>query len=138
MTYYQIVVRKDPDRWQPFEVPTASYTELMYLLGLAQRYHSNEDITVLHSASLSELGTLIEAYRTGHVVGDGGMMMSAMCASPAGLVTDEALDHRRWEVERGQGGDHDAPYTFSLPPNLHTRTVWIHLLARASRGELVP
>jgi hypothetical protein len=47
-----------------------------------------------------------------------------------------SLDRRRLELERGVGGDHDRPYTFTLPASMPQVLAWMKLLARVQRGEL--
>jgi hypothetical protein len=49
-----------------------------------------------------------------------------------------ALERRRQELESGPGGDHDLPYSFSLPLSLPQVLAWMTLLARVQRGELHP
>jgi hypothetical protein len=45
------------------------------------------------------------------------------------------IEVRRLEVELGAGGDHDQPYTWSLPPSgLHV-LAWTKLRALRERGE---
>ena len=48
------------------------------------------------------------------------------------------LEQRRLEVELRPGGDHDVPYTFSLPTSVPQALAWAALLARVQRGELEP
>jgi hypothetical protein len=48
------------------------------------------------------------------------------------------IEVRRLEVELGAGGDHDLPYTWSLPVSSSHMLAWTRLLARRARGELVP
>jgi hypothetical protein len=48
------------------------------------------------------------------------------------------LERRREELERGPGGDHDLPYSFSLPFSSPQVLAWMTLLARVQRGELHP
>ena len=48
------------------------------------------------------------------------------------------IEVRRLEAELGAGGDHDLPYTWSLPPSSSQVLAWTRLLARRTRGELVP
>lgn len=48
------------------------------------------------------------------------------------------LEWRREELESGHGGDHDLPYSFSLPPTLPQVLAWMTLLARVRKGELHP
>jgi hypothetical protein len=45
------------------------------------------------------------------------------------------LDRRRLEVELGAGGDHDLPYTFTLPTSLPQTLAWLKLLARGEHEE---
>ncbi len=47
-----------------------------------------------------------------------------------------ALKRRREELESGPGGDHDLPYSFSLPPSLPQVLDWMELLVRVQKGEL--
>lgn len=47
------------------------------------------------------------------------------------------LEVRRLEVELGAGGDHDQPYTWSLPPSGSPMLAWAQLWASRERGELV-
>jgi len=49
-----------------------------------------------------------------------------------------ALERRREELESGPGGDHDLPYSFSLPRSVPQVLAWMTLLARVQRGELRP
>ena len=49
-----------------------------------------------------------------------------------------ALERRREALESGPGGDHDLPYSFSLPRSLPQIFAWMTLLARVQRGELHP
>jgi hypothetical protein len=49
-----------------------------------------------------------------------------------------ALERRREELESGPGGDHDLPYSFSLPLSVPQVLAWMTLLARVQRDELHP
>jgi hypothetical protein len=49
-----------------------------------------------------------------------------------------ALERRREELESGPGGDHDLPYSFSLPLSLPPVLAWMTLLVRVQQGELHP
>ncbi len=64
-----------------------------------------------------------ESNRGTHALDEGGM---------------SALDRRRLELERGTGGDHDSPYTFTGPSSMPQALAWMKLLARVQRGELQP
>jgi|SRR5713101_3793031 hypothetical protein len=49
-----------------------------------------------------------------------------------------SLERRRVELERGEGGDHDSPYTFTLPVYMPQILAWMKLLVRVQNGELQP
>lgn len=53
---------------------------------------------------------------------------------PQGLST---LERRRWELEMGEGGDHDESYTFALPLSMPQTLAWTRLLVRVQHGELL-
>jgi hypothetical protein len=46
------------------------------------------------------------------------------------------LDTKRLELERGQGGDHDTPYRFTLPISVKEQLFWVSLQAQVWAGEL--
>jgi len=48
------------------------------------------------------------------------------------------LERRRVELEHGPGGDHDSPYTFTLPVPLPQILAWTRLLGKVQREELEP
>ena len=48
------------------------------------------------------------------------------------------LDKRRIELEFGPGGDHDCPYTFSVPTSTSLVLTWRELLLRIQNGVLQP
>lgn len=45
-------------------------------------------------------------------------------------------ERRRLENKRGSGGDHDLPYTFTLPDSLPQILAWIRLSTKVRNGEL--
>jgi hypothetical protein len=63
------------------------------------------------------------------------------CGGRGGVLEDRgmsAFERRRETLERGPGGDHDLPYSFSLPRSLPQVLAWMSLLVRVQRGELHP
>jgi hypothetical protein len=48
------------------------------------------------------------------------------------------LSRKREEQERGAGGDHDRPYTFTLPAFLPQALAWSRLLTKVRNGEIEP
>jgi hypothetical protein len=47
-----------------------------------------------------------------------------------------ALEKRRGELERAAGGDHDLPYSFTLPTSFPQVLAWVKLLAQVQNGAL--
>jgi hypothetical protein len=47
-----------------------------------------------------------------------------------------ALEKKRFELEQGEGGDHDAPYLFTMPVSTPQMLAWMRLRARVQDGEL--
>jgi hypothetical protein len=47
-----------------------------------------------------------------------------------------SLDKKRLELECGAGGDHDSPYTFTLPTFMPQLLAWMRLMSRVQYGEL--
>ena len=47
-----------------------------------------------------------------------------------------ALEKVRFELEQGEGGDHDAPYLFTMPLSTPQMLAWMRLRARMQAGEL--
>ncbi len=45
---------------------------------------------------------------------------------------------KRLELELRTEGDHDSPYTFTLPANMSQVLAWVKLFARVYNGELKP
>ncbi len=48
------------------------------------------------------------------------------------------IEIKRLELEQNSKGDHDSPYTFTLPTTLPQIRTWTRLLARVHNGELIP
>ena len=48
------------------------------------------------------------------------------------------LEMRRIETERGEGSDHDLPYSFALPQSWPLVLAWMKLLAKVHTGALLP
>jgi hypothetical protein len=65
----------------------------------------------------------IESYGGAHVLYERGM---------------SSLDMRRVELECGAGGDHDSPYSFTLPTSMPQVLAWVQLLVKGQNGALQP
>ncbi len=55
-----------------------------------------------------------------------------------GFGDSNPLTRMRLEREYGPGGDHDAPYRFTLPTSTPQMLAWIRLQARVQAGDLQP
>ena len=55
-----------------------------------------------------------------------------------GFGNTSLLERKRLEIENGPGGDHDTPYSFTLPISTPQLFAWIRLQARVQAGELEP
>ena len=65
-------------------------------------------------------------------------------SAPNATIAEQPLNERkvsvlettRLELEHSTNGDHDTPYTFTLPTSMPQTLAWARLLARVHRGEL--
>src|SRR6266567_1862807 len=46
------------------------------------------------------------------------------------------LESRRLELEFGEGGDHDSPYTFALPLSMPQTLAWVQLFVKVQQGNV--
>jgi hypothetical protein len=74
-------------------------------------------------------------------------VQTASSVEPANPVISEARVNKREsnlmrltreELEWSRGGDHDTPYTFTLPVSMPQALAWARLLAKVQRSELEP
>lgn len=91
------------------------------------------------TAKLSQEGTETSGCRdagtAGIERGQGGLGPGngMMYSYSAGL---SSLEKNRFELEMGEGGDHDVPYLFTLPLSTPQALSWIELRIRVQNGEL--
>ncbi len=132
MIYYRIaLLRSQPAGWHWKSSPL---TSLHPVLGWLHLYHGvpKEHIRVFLSTSPEQMEAML-------CRANQGLLSTA-------ITTDQLWDKhrvswievRRSEVELGAGGDHDRPYTWSLPSSGPQVLAWTKLLARRERGEFVP
>ena len=132
MIYYRVALQGSQSptwRWK-----STVLTSLEAVLGLLKIYRSipKERIRVFLFSSVEEMDEMLERANEG---------------SPSTAVTVDqlwdkqcmsSLEMRRTEVELGSVGDHDSPYTFTLPTYSPQVLAWIKLLAKVERRELDP
>lgn len=69
---------------------------------------------------------------------EGGKRGKTFLAVAINLSLPEGIQGTREERERGAGGDHDCPYTFTLPAFMPQALAWSSLLAKVRSGEIEP
>jgi hypothetical protein len=80
--------------------------------------------------SSGRVATAVLSQETMPVGGGGGSAVQSRSMT--------GLERRREELENGPGGDHDLPYSFSLPRSVPQVLALMTLLARVQRGEVQP
>jgi len=129
MIYYQVARRGSQStawRWK-----SSPLTSLDGVLGWLHLYRcvSREHMRVFLSTSSEQMEAMLRRENQ-------GLLSTA-------ITTDQLWDKhyvswievRRLEVELGEGGDHDRPYTWSLPPSGPLVLACKKLLVRRDRGE---
>jgi hypothetical protein len=132
MIYYRVALRGSQSatwRWK-----SSPLTSLHDVLGWLHLYHCvpNEHIRVFLSSSIEKMEKMLSRANE-------GLLSTA-------VTVDQLWDKhcmswievRRLEVELGAGGDHDRPYTWSLPPSAPHVLAWTKLRALRERGEFEP
>lgn len=129
MLYYRVALLEiQSATWRWKSIP---FTSLHGVLGTLKLYHCvpNEHIRVFLSSSIEQMDEMLSRANQG--------LLSTS------VRVDQLWDNhymnwlevRRLEVELGAGGNHDCPYTWSLPPSGPQLLTWTRLLARRERGE---
>jgi hypothetical protein len=103
----------------------------------AQRLHHEADIATWAKevwnnhralqANQQETGSVSASLLQEHLTTAGAL-------SSLGMSSQE---QKRLEIERGQGGDQDRPYLFTLPVTQKERLAWIRLQKQVQAGELL-
>jgi len=130
MIYYRVALRRSQSvTWHWKSSPLTSLDGVLGWLHL-YRCVPREHIRVFLSSSPEQMEAMLSRANQ-------GLFSTA-------ITVDQLWDKhrmswievRRLEIELGPGGDHDCPYTWSLPPSTRQVLAWSNLLARRARGEL--
>ena len=132
MIYYRVALQGNQSatwRWK-----SSTLTSLDGVLGLLNLYRCvpREHIRVFLSSTNEQMDEMLSRANQ-------GLFSTA-------ITVDQLWDKhcmswievRRLEVELGVGGNHDRPYTWSLPPLGPHVLAWTKLRARRVRGEFEP
>jgi hypothetical protein len=130
---YQVLTRGYAgSAWAAYASPTCDPYDVVLLIQAANQHYA--EVTVLQAESVVELVEVLSRMRGGALPEDAVSPIPGLTTTPRVRVEEPAMDRRRWELERGLGGDHDQPYTFILPRGMEVRAAWTRLMARRWRG----
>ena len=130
MIYYRVALQGNQSvAWQ---WKSSLLTSLQGVLGMLKLYHCmpKERIRVFLSSSTEQMDEMLNRANQG---------LPSTAVSVDQLWDKQGVswfEVRRLEIELGAGGDHDCPYTWSLPPSGAPVLAWTMLLARRERGEI--
>jgi hypothetical protein len=129
MLYYRVALLEiQSATWRWKSIP---FTSLHGVLGTLKLYHCvpNEHFRVFLSSSIEQMDEMLSR------ANQGLLSTSVRVDQLWDNHYTNWLEVRRLEVELGAGGNHDCPYTWSLPPSGPQLLTWTRLLARRERGE---
>ena len=133
---YQVMIRRLLNGpWELFDSATTDPFAAMQQLQHAKARHA--DATVLQAVSASELELLVQRMRQSDQVCPPVLKGpdDLPAPNPARLQVPE--ERRRWELEKGPGGDHDVPYRFEMPASMQIALAWLRLMAQLrSQGAI--
>ena len=129
MIYYRVTIQDSQPatwRWQ-----SSPLTSLHPVLGLLNMYRGmpKERIRVFLSTVPEQLDKMLSLTNQ-------GLLSTAVTVDQ--LWEKRCvnwIEVRRLEIELGTGGDHDCPYTWSLPPASSHVLAWTKLFARREWNE---
>jgi hypothetical protein len=132
MIYYRVAIQGSQSatwRWQ-----SSPLTSLHPVLGILNLYRGvpKERILMVLSTSPEHMEEMLSRANQ-------GLLSTAITVEQ---LWDKHcvswIEVRRLELELGAGGDHDQPYTWSLPPSGSHMLAWAKLWTRRVRGEYMP
>ncbi len=130
MIYYRMAIQGSQSaawRWK-----SSPLTSLDGVLGLLRMYHCmpKERIRVFLSTSPEQMDVMLSRENL-------GLLSTAVAVDQLwDMHRMSWVEVRRLEVELGAGGDHDCPYTFSLPTFTPQILAWTRLCAHVERSGL--
>ena len=132
MIYYRVALQdKQTPTWK---WKSTVLTSLDALLLFLRTYGSipKEDVRVFFSSSAEEMEEMLSRQNQ-------GLVSNSVSADQ--LLSGKSMNSseiKRLELELRNAGDHDEPYTFTLPSYMPQVLAWTKLLARVRNGELEP
>lgn len=132
MIYYRVALQdKQTPTWK---WKSTVLTSLDALLLFLRTYGSipKEDVRVFFSSSAEEMEEMLSRQNQGLV---SNSVSADQLLSGRSMNSSEI---KRLEFELSGAGDHDEPYTFTLPTYVPQLLTWTKLQARVRNGELEP
>ncbi len=129
---YQILARANADvAWEPFQAMTRDPLHALTLLRKAMQTYA--DVSVIQAETATILREQMRRLRAGEPSGDEACPLPSLSATPRISLVGPTIEHKRWAIEQGPGGDHDVPYRFesTVPAQILAR--WAKLLGHAHR-----
>ena len=129
---YQVLARTNVEAaWEPFQAMTRDPQHALTLLRKAMQ--TFEDVTVIYAETAAILREQVRRLRAGEPTGDEACPLPSLSATPRISLVGPTIEHQRWAIEQGPGGDHDVPYRFesAVPAQILAR--WAKLLGHARR-----
>ncbi len=132
MTYYRVALQdKQSPAWKWKSTVLTSIDALLLFLR-TYRAVPKEDVRVFFSSSTEGMEEMLSRQNQ-------GLVSNSVSADQ--LLTGRSMnlsEIKRLEFELLSAGDHDVPYTFTLPTYMPQILAWTKLLARVQSGELEP
>ena len=132
MIYYRVALQdKQLPAWRWKSTVLTSIDALLLFLK-TYRAFPKEDMRVFFSSSAEGMDAMLSRQNQ-------GLVSNSVSADQ--LLTSRSInvsEIKRLEFELRSVGDHDEPYTFTLPTYTPQLLAWTKLLARVQSGELQP
>jgi hypothetical protein len=129
---FQVLIRARASAlWSAYSSPSNDPFHVVLLIQSANQQYA--EVTVIQAEHAAALADLLRQVRGGHLPAEAASPLPGLTTTPRVHVEEPAMERRRWELERGPGGDRDVPYTFTLPRNMDVLAAWMRLLARRWR-----
>jgi len=129
---YQVLARVNADAaWEPFQAMTRDRQQVLTLLRKALQTYT--DVSVIQAESATILREQVRRLRAGEPSGDEACPLPSLSATPRISLVGPTIEHQRWAIEQGPGGDHDVPYRFESAMPAQILASWAKLLGLARR-----
>ena len=136
---YQVLMRSSSEaQWRCSTPPTSDLRKAQLYLHMARRYTAGAMLIAVETLSEhAQVTQRLRDARADAVYAQGSAPPSPAAATAVATNWQGYHVDRRWELERGPGGDHDEPYQFEAPTSAMTKRIWARLLARRQREGAV-